>query len=95
MPSPRARLLALAFLPMLLTACVTSGRADLSLADVPADLRACVAQVTGRPAGNGAMSPKQVAAIIAELRASEVRLSGCGRRLLALYDAQAAAIGGK
>ncbi len=87
--------MALACLPMLLTACDPSGRADVSLADIPADLRACVAQVTGRPAGQGAMSQRQVVALIAELRASELRLSSCGKRLLALYDAQAAAFAGK
>lgn len=90
MRSPPTRLLALACLPMLLMGCDPSGMPhDLRLADVPADLRACVIEVTARPAGAGAMSQREVVALIGQLRASELRLSACGRRLLALYDAQA------
>jgi len=64
------------------------------LAPVPDDLRACFAQVTARPAGEGALSAREIVAIIGRLRASEARLSGCGARLLAFYDAQAVALAG-
>ncbi|MFG1399812.1 hypothetical protein [Roseixanthobacter pseudopolyaromaticivorans] len=40
------------------------------------------------------MSAKEIVTLVGKLRASEVRLSGCGKRLLALYDAEAEAIGG-
>lgn len=87
--------MALVLMPLLLTACDPSGHpTEISLSEIPADLRACVQQVTERPAGAGAMSQREVVALIAKLRGSELRLSGCGRRLIALYDAQAAAIGG-
>lgn len=79
----------------LLMGCDPSGRADgVRLTDLPADLRACVTEVTGRPAGAGAMSQRDVVALVGKLRASELRLSGCGQRLVALYDAQAAALAG-
>lgn len=87
--------MALVLTPLLLTACDPSGRPiEVSLSEIPADLRVCVQQVTERPAGSGAMSQREVVALITKLRASELRLSGCGRRLISLYDAQAAAIGG-
>ncbi|MFG1461706.1 hypothetical protein V5F77_02320 [Xanthobacter sp. DSM 24535] len=78
--------------PLLLTACDPSGRIDLRLADLPADIRGCFEELTGRPAGTGALSQKQVVALIGRLRDSELRLSACGKRLIALYDAQAAAL---
>lgn len=69
--------------------CATSGaHPEVRLADVPADLRACLGTLSERPAGTGAMSQREVVALIARLRASELRLSACGHRLLALYDAQ-------
>ena len=44
------------------------------------------------PPPAGALSQKQVAALIGRLRASEVAKTACGQRALALYDAQAAAL---
>lgn len=81
---------------MSLAGCATSGGdTRVPLAAVPDDIRACLAQVSDRPAGDGSMTTKQIVALIARLRASELRLSGCGKRLLALYDAQASAMAGE
>ncbi|MEW6258107.1 MAG: hypothetical protein AB1592_19305 [Pseudomonadota bacterium] len=43
------------------------------------------------PPPAGALSQKEVVALIGRLRASELAKTACGQRLLALYDAQAAA----
>ncbi|QTL01893.1 hypothetical protein J5J86_13870 [Aquabacter sp. L1I39] len=91
------RLLALASTLLCLTGCATSGpRApEPALASVPPDLRDCFDTLTERPAGTGALSAAQVAEVIAHLRQSELRLSACGKRLLAFYGAQAAVYGGR
>lgn len=79
-----------------LAGCVTSSPPPPpALAEIPADVRACFEEVTARPGGTGALSQREVVAIIGALRASEMRLSGCGRRLVAFYDAQADALAGK
>lgn len=80
-----------------LTGCATSGppAPEPALAPVPPEVRACFDTLTERPSGKGAMSQAQVAEVIAHLRQSELRLSACGKRLLAFYDAQAAAYGGR
>lgn len=80
-----------------LTGCASSGpRApEPALAPVPPEVRACFDVLTERPAGTGALSAAQVAEVIARLRQSELRLSACGKRLLAFYDAQAVAYGGR
>lgn len=59
----------------------------IPLTHVPADIRRCFKTLTGEPMP-GAMDKEKVMELIAALRASEVRKSQCGKRLLALYDAQ-------
>ena len=90
--------MALAFLPILLAGCATSGVHPQSpdgrfdLAAVPADIRRCFDEVVPRPAGDGGMSQKQVTRVIADLKQSEKAKTDCGKRLLHLYDSQS--IGG-
>lgn len=77
----------------LLAGCATSGSSpDLRLAAVPQDIRQCFRKLTQRPAGDGALTDKEVVEIIGNLRRSELRLSGCGQRLIKLYDDQAEAL---
>lgn len=77
--------------PLLLTACETSGTGSSTikydLAGVPNDIRACFTKLTGKPQA-GVMSEREAAALIAALRKSEVSKSNCGKRLLAIYDGQ-------
>lgn len=89
-----ARLMALVSISLLLTACEPSGKGEFRLTDLPQDIRTCFDEMTPRPP-DGALSQKQVAALIAKLRASEMAKTGCGRRALALYDAQAAVLAGQ
>lgn len=82
-------LLVSASLLLTLTACDEAGPSQsFSLATVPADIRMCVVQLTGAPAA-GSMTRAQAAELIFRLRQSELRLSSCGQRILALYDSQA------
>lgn len=86
--------MALAFLPIALAGCETSGGSQANpdgrfdLAAVPADIRLCFSEVVPRPAGDGPMTQKQVAKLIADLKQSEKAKSDCGRRLIDLYDGQ-------
>lgn len=79
-------------LPLMLTACATSGD-GVRLAVMPADLRLCFDRLAAPPPGpRGAeLSREQMAALVARLKTSEARMSACGRRIVAWYDDQAAA----
>lgn len=73
-----------------LNACVTDGEdggVKIDLAAVPADIRGCFYVVTGKPMP-GAMDARQISELVLRLHRSEVKKNACGRRLLALYDAQ-------
>lgn len=77
----------------MLTACASSGpsRAGLTLAQIPADIRACLAKVVPAPLP-GAMSRAQAAALMAAFRKSDLAKTHCGKRLIAWYDAQVKAL---
>jgi hypothetical protein len=60
----------------------------ITLAPVPGDLRTCFGQFVPAPAP-GKMNARQVAALIAALKRSELAMSQCGRRLIAFYETQA------
>jgi hypothetical protein len=60
----------------------------ITLAPVPADLKVCFGQFVPMP-GKGAMSRQQTAALIAELKRSELAKSQCGQRLIGFYETQA------
>jgi hypothetical protein len=74
------------------TAFVLSGCDDeikhITLAPVPAELKTCFGQFVPMPA-KGAMSRRQVAALIAALKESELAKSQCGQRLIGFYETQA------
>lgn len=78
----------IALATLMLPGCKTSSDAKIELAHVPGDLRTCFNHVVGDP--GKIKTRQQIVDLIAKLRASEVRLSLCGRRLLAFYDTQAA-----
>ncbi len=86
---------------MTLTGCVTSGGSqtpvtgtiDAHLPPAPSDLAGCFARLVPQPEG-GALSRERVYRLIADLKASELRKSQCGRRLLDWYATQARMLGG-
>lgn len=93
MPWKPARLTVIVLTPLLLMACGVSGpRPEIRLAEVPADIRRCFDDLVARPPGKGAMSSREVVSLIGRLRLSEEAKSDCGKRLIALYDAQAEAL---
>jgi hypothetical protein len=52
---------------------------------VSADIRTCIDRLTPMPKP-GPMSRREAAALIADLRASEVRKTRCGQRMIQSYD---------
>ena len=73
---------------MTLTGCAGSGNKP-SLSPIPADIKTCFDYLVPKPPA-GALSKKQVVAVIADLKKSELRQSQCGKRLIAWYETQAA-----
>lgn len=88
----RASALASALALLTLTSCVDSGR-QITLAPVPGDLRVCFGRFVPAPKP-GALSKREVAALIAELKKSELTKSRCGKRLIAWYETQAGVFAG-
>jgi hypothetical protein len=75
-----------------LTACATSGSntpvpPQVSLAAVPADMKACFSSMVPKPP-KGEITRQQAYNIIAALKRSELVKSQCGKRLIAFYEAQ-------
>lgn len=76
-----------ALVALTLTGCMTSGSKRLStLPPIPADIRVCFEQIVAAPK-KGAMTKKQVIALIASLKLSEAQKVACGKRLIAFYEA--------
>jgi hypothetical protein len=53
---------------------------------VPADIRACFGRLVPAPAP-GEKTVSEILTLIAALKRSELKMSRCGRRLLAFHDA--------
>lgn len=76
----------------LLTGCASSGPNKFErvpLAAIPADLKVCFDRLVARPAGTGALTRQEVAALIGQLKRSEEAKAGCGKRLIDWYETQA------
>jgi hypothetical protein len=71
-----------------LTGCVTFGTSSKQFPPppIPADIRVCFEQIVAAPK-KGAMTKKQVLALIASLKLSEAQKVACGKRLIAFYEA--------
>jgi hypothetical protein len=83
------------FLLGTLTNCASYGPAPSSgskikLADIPPDIRSCLAKEVPAPLP-GEMSRVEAAKLIRAFRKSDYAKSLCGKRLIAWYDAQAKA----
>ena len=75
---------------LMLSGCASSSVTrpiDVSLAEIPADIRVCFDRQYKLPPGTS-YSKKQVLQIIAGLRRQDIMKSDCGRRLIAFYEAQ-------
>ena len=75
-------------LALTLTGCATSGvkLSSPKLPPIPADIRLCFEQIVAAPK-EGAMTKKQVLALVASLKLSEAQKVACGKRLIAFYEA--------
>jgi hypothetical protein len=79
----------------MLANCASSGQAPgkgskIKLADIPPDIRACLAKEVPAPLP-GEMTRERASKLIFAFRKSDYAKSKCGKRLIAWYDAQARA----
>jgi hypothetical protein len=70
---------------LMLIGCGASGTKGIdpkAIPEVPADIVACFDKLTPKPRA-GTLTAGQVFTLVGTLRTSEVRLAGCGKRLVA------------